>query len=309
MRTGREHLYRFSRETLSIEDPRLNMALRVARNSLQLLDEAPKKLAIDGVMKRLQLDVARELGGDVEKLREPDRNAFAQLVPLWIPEGRLMHVFRHGEQNSSLRIQQTGTTHVPEPARKKIAMMRLPQNQTDLLTTESIAEAIAFAEGIRQLKEMSGKTLSIHAPETRRSAQFAYLLANHAGGVLNLNDELRCLDYPREIPDEQLLTMGLNPDGTIDWKQQVIDSVFGENTHTRISDSMESIIKRERDGTNDAEIYITHSQQLSAAGDKLGVSIGRLGYFGGFAVPSRPYSALHPSLKVTLLPQGLHKAA
>ncbi|MBI2443553.1 MAG: hypothetical protein HYV40_06660 [Candidatus Levybacteria bacterium] len=304
-REPRIHEYFYERFFAS--DPRLSMALREAQLTLIDLREMgkPKRSFVE-VAQKLQVAVAKKLRANTSKLREPDQEAFAHLVHVWYPRGRVIQIIRDGEQLHDFPIATD--SQIPVSTVQKMSMMRPGYNIHDPLTNESIAEAIAFAEGFRRAQLYTGKTISVITAENLRSAQLGFLIAKHTSGTIREDRIFNCLNYPA-LPDEDLMGMGLNPDGTIPWEKQVIDRVFGAGSYINTKDRMSDFLADQRTEANTVEVVVTHTQQLSALGEELGIPVPRFGFFGGFVIPHNRSPLALPIRVPTLLPHGLHKKA
>lgn len=198
-----------------------------------------------------------------ENIRRIDPKIAAEVSRKIENQGALL-LMRHGEQAlpaASL-----------SPAALKIAMMRAPENRAAPATDASLAE---FLSTISILASF-GKELSLESSSNLRARQPAEWLAELTQKPLELRPLWDCVDYLPESSFPNLLQ--LLPEGTLPWKESLVDAAVGPGTYQKILDSVSREIIPPPHPC--LRVIITHTQQIQAACQLLGLPLARLGHYG-----------------------------
>ncbi|MBX7067683.1 MAG: hypothetical protein K1X28_10685 [Parachlamydiales bacterium] len=178
-------------------------------------------------------------------------------------------LMRHGEQEKSDAVLQ-----MESAAEQKIAMMRTYENRSASITKTSRQELVGVLTAFSFLQHQTNLPVSIESSENLRAYEPAQTLSAHLQTPLQTRAIWNCINYLDSFSDAELLN--ILPDGTVPWNREKIDLVAGPMTYDRIT---ESVCKELTPGS-EIRIIITHTQQIQAACQKLGLPQIRLDHYG-----------------------------
>lgn len=198
-----------------------------------------------------------------ENIRRLDPKIAAEVSQKIENQGAIL-LMRHGEQTPP-------GVSIP-PAELKIAMMRAPENRAAPATEASLAEFLSTVSVLSSF----GKEISIECSSNLRALQPAQLLSELTQRPLKLRPLWDCIDYLPESAAPNLIQ--LLPEGTLPWKEPLVDAAVGPGTFRNILDSVSREIVPPPHPR--LRIVITHTQQIQAACQLLGLPLARLGHYG-----------------------------
>lgn len=200
-----------------------------------------------------------------------------------------LHLFmRHAEQLKTKEVQKLNEEDA------KIFMMREPQNASDPMTLLSALNFINQLVLFKFIQDKHGINLHVHSSKNMRALQPATalsILLNKAPPTQH--DALNCLSYPSK---ENLSTADLKAllnKGKLLWNQGSVDTVCGEGRFSTLVSDISSIMKSSKPEAKHINLYFTHTQQLKAASDSLGVPSGTFDYFGYVGIDGTEKSLLN----------------
>ncbi|MBI2036202.1 histidine phosphatase family protein [Candidatus Microgenomates bacterium] len=260
------------------EDPRLGVAIVRARDQLFIT-----KYTLNGLSTPLALVAFQE--GLVVRLNLPFSETRQAAKKGLANEGSLKRLEEVFQSNGPhVAFMRHGTQFSDNP--DKIAMMRLPNNMTEPLTTQSLIQAAATAVAITEIARKTGKKIRVVSSENRRALQTAAVIAGVAKEITPVNFEvdqrLNCINYPPldEMVEEELRKY-LDAGGSLPWREDVVDAVCGEDTYQRITTNMRQVLDGSLGkGSDIITIIVTHTQQTQAVDTIFGEEPGRLRELG-----------------------------
>ena len=217
-----------------------------------------------------------------ENIRRIDPKIAAEVSQKIVNQGAIL-LMRHGEQ--------TPPPGSLPPAALKIAMMRAPENRAAPATDASLAEFLSTVSVLASFD----REISVEGSSNLRARQPAEWLAELIQKPLELRPLWDCVDYLPESSFPNLLQ--LLPEGTLPWKETLVDAAVGPGTYRTILDAVSREILPPPHPR--LRVIITHTQQIQAACQLLGLPLARLGHYGFILI--LPHEAL-------VYPNGFYEA-
>ena len=264
-------------------------ALKMAKQSILCFQESyPKRelLSVDelvGTINQWKSKLAKEIGLQ-DNTKTLDQNAIHTLLAAARSEGGVIFM-RHGEQQMSPWVEK-----LPSKAEQKIAMMRQKENMANPVTPISVVEAYSMILALEYVSRLTNTSWIVETSGNNRAAQIAELLAVALSTKAQHSSRWDCINYPDEdfITTDELLA--ILPEGTLPWEKGLVDQVIGKGAFDRIHWQVREAI--EGISTSKLTVFVTHTQQISAAADQYNQPVQRLSNYGFVIIPGS--KILHP---------------
>jgi hypothetical protein len=169
-------------------------------------------------------------------------------------------------------------------------MMRAPENDWAPITNASADEFVFTIAALGWVQKATQLPIHIESSANLRARQAAERAAQWFHVTHHIRSIWNCID---DLPEEHLSTEKLLmflPDGTVSWRREMIDAVAGPMTYPKILEA----VKGELKPSKTLRVVITHSQQLQAACETLGLPQSRLNH-NGFVLITPAGPSLYPN--------------
>ena len=169
------------------------------------------------------------------------------------------------------------------PTAQKIANMQLPHNMTDPADVRSLAEAASFGIALKRISTQNDLPVEVISSPNLRAAEVAAVMSIGNSFNFELDNRLRCINYPDIPPTILERVLGKENSGALVWNEQVMDIVGGEGAYRATIAVMKALIRQYR--TKPAiTILVTHTPQTSAASAIIGEDTSRMPELGFRAI-------------------------
>lgn len=209
---------------------------------------------------KLQRDIMAVIPHDGEQARDIKPGKVRALSDFIEMNNGGLIIMRHGRQfiEDEQRKLLTGSM-------RKINLMQLPFNDEDPADAQSLSEAAGLSIALKSILRDFELPIRMISSRNARAADIAAVICVANNADIQIDDRLTCVNYPSDIPAEQLVRLiGENNNGALTWNKEIIDPVCGEGTFDKITSDVSELIAETSNFTG-LTVCITHTPQMNAA--------------------------------------------